>query len=106
MSASLWTTYRLPFGLTVGGGLQHVGSSYLGRPDDANRIIANGLYGKLPSYTIYNLMASYDINQNIGIRMNVDNLTNEEYPVSSNWNGTRVAWGSPRLVQVSTDFRF
>ncbi|GLK60980.1 MULTISPECIES: TonB-dependent receptor [Azotobacter] len=106
VSASLWTTYRLPFGLTVGGGLQHVGSSYLGRPDDANRIIANGLYGKLPSYTIYNLMASYDINQNIGIRMNVDNLTNEEYPVSSNWNGTRVAWGSPRLVQVSTDFRF
>ncbi|MFC0709039.1 hypothetical protein [Azorhizophilus paspali] len=50
VSASLWATYRLPFGLTVGGGLQHTSPAYLGRPDDANRIIANGLCGKLPSY--------------------------------------------------------
>lgn len=106
ITANLWTTYRFGSGFTIGGGFQHVGSSYLGRPDDANRIIANGLYGKLPSYTIYNLMASYDINPNVGIRLNIDNLTNEEYPASSNWNGTRVAWGAPRVVQLSTDFKF
>ncbi|MBB3104237.1 TonB-dependent receptor [Azomonas macrocytogenes] len=106
VTANLWTTYRLPFGVTIGGGLQHVGSSYLGRPDDANRIVANGLYGKLPSYTIYNLMASYDISPNIGLRLNIDNLTNEEYPASANWNGTRVAWGPPRVTQISTDFKF
>jgi catecholate siderophore receptor len=28
VSGNIWTTYRLPFGLTVGGGVQYVGSSY------------------------------------------------------------------------------
>ena len=106
MTANLWTTYRLPMGLTLGGGMQHSDSTYLGRPDNATRIIPNGRYGKLPSYTIFNAMASYAVNENVDVRLNIDNLTDEEYAASSNWNGTRVFLGNPRTYLVSADFRF
>ena len=106
VSGNLWTTYRLPVGLTLGLGAQHVGSSYLGRPDDASRIVDNGLSGKLSSYTTFAAMASYEVNQNVDVRLNIDNLTNEEYAVSSNWNGRRVMLGDPRTFTLSTNFHF
>ncbi|MBX3562492.1 MAG: TonB-dependent siderophore receptor [Sphingomonas sp.] len=105
-TANLWTTYRFPFGLTVGGGLQHVGSSYLGRPDDAIRFIPNGQFGKLPSYTLVNALISYELTPNIDLRLNVDNLFNEQYAISTNWPGTRASLGAPRTFLVSAGFRF
>lgn len=106
VSASLWTTYRLPFGLTIGGGVQHQGSSYLGRPDDANRVIPNGRFGKLPSYTLFNAMLAYDVTENIDLRFNVDNIGNKKYAVSTNWPGSRAALGAPRTYLLSAGFRF
>lgn len=106
VSANLWTTYRFPIGLTVGGGVQYVGSSYLGRPDDAARVIPNGTYGKLPSYTIFNAMTAYEVTPNIDVRLNIDNITDEDYAVASNWNGNRVTLGTPRTFIVSTGFKF
>ncbi|MFA7595926.1 MAG: TonB-dependent receptor [Novosphingobium sp.] len=105
-SATLWTTYRLPFGLTIGGGVQHQGSSYLGRPDDANRVIPNGRFGKLPGYTLFNGMLAYDITENIDVRLNVDNIANKKYAVSTNWPGSRATLGAPRTWLVSAGFRF
>lgn len=105
-SASLWTTYRLPFGLTVGGGFQHVGSSYVGRPDDALRIIPNERYAKLRSYTIFNAMLAYDLTENINLRFNVDNIANKKYAVTSNWNARRVSLGAPRTYLLSAGFSF
>lgn len=106
VSANLWTTYRLPFGLTIGGGLQHVGDSFLGRPDDAERIIPNGAAGKLPSYTIVNAVLSYEVTRSVNVRLNVDNVSDEFYAASSNWNGSRVAVGSPRAYLLSIDASF
>ena len=105
-TANLWTTYRFPFGLTLGGGLQHVGSSFLGRPDDAIRFIPNGRFGKLPSYTLVNALVSYELTPNIDLRLNVDNLFNEQYVITTNWNGTRATLGAPRTFLVSAGFRF
>lgn len=106
LSATLWSSYKLPFGLTVGAGVQHVGSSYLGRPDDALRVIPNGIFGKLPSYTLVNALLSYDLTQNINLRLNVDNILNEKYALTTNWNGTRASLGAPRSYLLSAGFRF
>ncbi len=106
VSGNLWTTYRLPVGLTLGLGAQHVGSSYLGRPDDVERIVANGRYGRVPSYTTFAAMASYEVNANLDVRLNVDNLTNEEYVSSANWQGRRALLGDPRTFTLSTNFHF
>lgn len=105
-TANLWTTYRLPVGLTLGAGLQHVGSSYLGRPDDASRIIPNGTFGEIPSYTVVNALVSYEVTENVDIRLNVDNVLDEEYVTSTNWNGTRAFLGAPRTFMISTDVQF
>lgn len=105
-TANLWTTYRFPIGLTIGGGLQHVGSSYLGRPDDANRIIPNSRFGKLPHYTLFHAMVAYEITENVDIRFNVYNIANKLHAVSSNWSGSRATIGTPRTFMISTGFKF
>lgn len=106
VSGNLWTTYRLPFGLTIGGGMQYVGSSYLGRPDEANRIIPNGMFGKLPSYVVFNAMASYELVENVDLRLNIDNIADNKYATSMNWNGRRASLGGSRSFMLSTNFRF
>lgn len=105
-SATLWTSYKLPFGLTIGAGVQHVGSSFLGRPDDALRVIPNGIFGKLPAYTVINALVSYEVTENIDLRLNIDNIANENYALTTNWNGTRASLGAPRSFLISAGFRF
>lgn len=106
ISGTLWTTYRLPFGVTLGGGVQHVGSRFLGRPDDALRVIPNGIFGKLPAYTVFNAMIGYDLTDRIDVRLNVDNIANNRYAVTTNWNGTRATLGASRSFLVSLGFRY
>jgi catecholate siderophore receptor len=106
VTANLWTTYRFPIGLTLGGGARYVGDSYIGRPDDALRIIANGAYGEVPSYLVFDAMVSYEINENIDLRLNIENIADETYISSSNWNGRRVQLGNPRTFILTTSFNF
>lgn len=105
-TANLWTSYRFPVGLTLGGGLQYVGSSYIGRPDDAERVVYNGKFGKLPNYLVFNAMAAYEVTPNVTVRLNVDNVFDEVYAASSNWAGTRSTLGPPRTYTISADWKF
>jgi len=105
-TANLWTTYEFPFGLTVGGGVRYVGESYVGRPDDAERIIPNNDANVLPEYWVANAMVAYDLTDNATLRLNIDNITDEFYAVSTNWPGQRVNLGSSRAFLLSLDYRF
>ena len=69
-SFNIWTTYRLPFGLTLGAGAQFMDEV------DRSTTTQNQI---VPSYWIYNAMASYEVNKNLTLRLNVNNLTNEDY---------------------------
>jgi len=69
-SFNIWTTYRLPFGLTLGGGAQYMGGV------DRSTTTQNQV---VPSYWVYNAMASYEVNKRLTLRLNVNNLLNEEY---------------------------
>ena len=106
VTANLWSTYDINEKLTIGGGMQYVGSSWLGRPDDANRVIPNGRFGKLPSYFLAHAMVSYNVNDNVKLRFNIDNIFNETHAVSSNWPGTRVSLGAPRTFRFSASMNF
>lgn len=105
-SANIWTTYRLPFGLTLGGGLQYTGKSWVGRPDDAERIIPNGNTGELPSYITINAMAEYEVTENFRVRLNIDNITNEFNAISTNWSAQRVLLGPSRNFLLSAVANF
>ncbi len=105
-TASLWSTYKVTDAFTVGGGVQYVGESWVGRPDDALRIIPNGKYGKLPDYFVVNAMMSYELTQNITLQLNVDNIFDEKYARSLNWNAQRADLGAPRTFWLSARFRY
>lgn len=105
-TGNLWTTYDFPFGLTIGGGVRYVGDSYLGRPDDAERIIQNNDANILPSYWVANAMVAYDVSDNATLRLNIDNITNEFYAVSANWAGHRVNVGGSRAFLLSLNLRY
>lgn len=68
-SFNAWTTYRLPGGISVGGGAQYLAS-----------VFRNTTSGEsVPSYWIFNFMASYPVNESLTLRLNVTNLTDEAY---------------------------
>lgn len=104
--ATLWMTYDLTDKFTFGGGVQYVGDSWIGRPDDALRVIKNGVYGKLPDYFLVNLYASYDITENIELALNVDNVFDETYLTTMNWNGNWGYLGAPRTYWLSANFKY
>jgi catecholate siderophore receptor len=105
-TANLWSTYKVTDAFTVGAGVQYVGESWVGRPDDALRIIPNGRAGKLPDYFLVNFMAQYDVTSNIALRLNVDNVFDEFYARSLNWNASRADLGAPRTYWLSASFKY
>jgi catecholate siderophore receptor len=97
-SGNVWTTYRLPFGLTVGGGLQHTGAS--------NVSLNNTSAAQLPAYTILNAMASYPLTKALNLRLNVTNLADKHYARAINNNSNRAYFGDPRSFLISAEYRF
>lgn len=106
VSASLWTTYTLPFGFTIGGGVRYVGETWVGRPDTAERIIPNGAAGELPSYWVANALVEYQVTPQARLRLNVDNITDEFYAVSTNWAAQRAMLGAGRSFLLSVNYSF
>lgn len=105
-TANLWSTYKLTDAFTAGAGIQYVGESIVGRPDDANRIVANGKYGKLPGYFLVNAMAAYDVTEKFTLQLNVDNIFDEKYARSLNWSAERADLGAPRTYWLSAKFKY
>jgi catecholate siderophore receptor len=99
VSGNLWTTYRLPFGLTVGGGAQYSG--------EANRLqTSTAAPVTMPSYWICNALAAYDVNEHLTLRCNVSNLCDEDYAQSYNNNGGRFSPGAPRAYLLTASWKF
>ena len=72
--ASAWLDYdmnnALP-GLSVGAGVRYIGETSPSPASTIDRVVS--------STTLYDAMASYDINDNWTAQVNVNNLTDEEY---------------------------
>ena len=66
---SLWTTYDLPRNITVGGGVQYMDSVFRNAANTAS----------VPSYWLLNTVVSYAVNQNLTLRLNGNNMTDEVY---------------------------
>jgi catecholate siderophore receptor len=95
-SGSLWSTYRLPGNLTLGGGLRFTGDVYV---NAANTI-------KSPGYSLVDGLAEYAVNSHFTLRLNLYNLTDERYVRNVNNNGGRYNPGHPRSAMLSSDVRF
>ena len=95
-SGSVWTTFELPRGITLGGGVRYM--------DDVFVNAANTI--RVPNYSLIDAMMQYDVNSHLSLRLNVNNLTNEVYIRNVNNNGGRFNPGTPRYAVVTSSVRF
>ncbi len=99
-----FTTYRLPgvFNkLTLGGGVNWQDSIYTYATNPAG----NAEKIEQDAYALVNLMARYEVSENLTAQLNVDNLTDEEYFDMFEAYGA-LTYGAPRSVTASAKYRF
>jgi catecholate siderophore receptor len=95
-SASVWTAYRLPRNLTVGGGLRATDEVFI---NAANTI-------KSPGYFLVDGLVEYPVNRNLTFRLNLTNLTDNVYIRNVNNNGGRFNPGQPRAAILTSNVTF
>jgi len=89
---SLWGDYRFDNGLTIGMGMRHTGSNQ-GTKEAAPRDV--------PSYTLYDAMIRYDIQQ-WELALNVRNVT-DKLPLTT-CDGAKCYYGSPSKVTMTATY--
>ncbi|MEE4451440.1 TonB-dependent siderophore receptor [Novosphingobium resinovorum] len=91
---SLWSTYRTRIGLTIGGGARYTGTV------KRQSKLAVTPY-EIPSYWVFDAVASYKINDTADVQLNAFNLFNKKYMTSLNYLGYRYTPGLERSVRVT-----
>ncbi|EKF75491.1 catecholate siderophore receptor Fiu [Alcanivorax hongdengensis A-11-3] len=95
-----WTTYRLPFNLTIGGGARYTGG--LKRGSDG----AVGTPEYTDSYWVFDAMASYPLSKNADLQLNVYNVFDKDYVASINKSGYRYNPGTPLSALLTLNVKF
>jgi len=95
-SFSVWTSYRILPQLTIGGGAYYVSKVY----GDA----ANTKW--VPSYWRADAMATYQVDKNLSLRLNVQNLFDKVWYDAVYDNGAFTVPGTGRRLIVSGEYRF
>ena len=98
---SSWASYKLLPNLNLGGGVRYV--------DTVARSSNLGLAANLvntESYWVADAMASYDINKNVSLQLNVYNLFDKEYVALVNNGGSRYIPGQPRNALLTANFKY
>ncbi|MGP4770150.1 TonB-dependent receptor [Acinetobacter sp. PFS20] len=78
-SATLWSTYRILPKLTVGAGAEYRDKVFTNT--NTGTTMLEDKY--LPTYTLYNAMAKYDVNKNVNLQLNVNNISDKRYFTSA-----------------------
>jgi catecholate siderophore receptor len=93
-SLSLWTAYRLPRGVELGGGAQYVG----------DRFNNNTGARTAPAYWVLDAMAAYRVTDQLTLRVNGLNLADERY--IDRVGGGHFIPGPARSVMLTADVGF
>ncbi|MET0214822.1 MAG: TonB-dependent siderophore receptor, partial [Vicinamibacterales bacterium] len=93
-SLSLWTSYRLPRAVEVGGGAQYVG----------DRFNSNTGTRTAPAYWVIDAMAAYRVSEQLTMRVNGLNIANERY--IDRVGGGHFIPGPGRSVMLTADIGF
>ncbi|HEY0963517.1 MAG TPA: TonB-dependent receptor [Pseudomonadales bacterium] len=102
LSATLWTSYTAG-DFTVGGGARYMGDQ--DRNVTASTAPSSGV-ASIPSYWVADAMAAYRVSDEVNLRLNLYNLTDEEYIETLNNGGNRLRLGQPRSVWLTGEYRF
>lgn len=104
LTATLWTTYKFPMGLIVGGGARYVDTQ--ARATSNAALTPTTFFPTIPSYTVFDAMIGYELNKNVAIQLNLYNLTDKFYLARVNNAGNRLTIGTPRSATLTANFKF
>ena len=90
---NIWTTYDMFQNFTVGGGVFYVGQYYA---DVGNQ-------NQIPAYTRIDMMASYKVDKDFALQLNIQNLMDKQYFTGS---GGNVLPGAGRTAILTGSYKF
>ncbi|MDH1101057.1 TonB-dependent receptor [Pseudomonas mosselii] len=94
--ANLWLTYDLAPGWQVGTDARYVSSVYANTANTA----------WVPSYTVYGLSMTHDLDQHVQLSARLRNLTDEVYARFIHQTNTQYYLGEPRSLEVAVQWRY
>ncbi|WP_235839988.1 TonB-dependent receptor [Derxia lacustris] len=103
-SAFAQVKYRVVSDVSVGSSAKYESSRCAGQPDTAAGI-TNGICSQLvPSYSTYDFFATYRVNKNLDLRLNVLNAFNRDYYLAAYRSGSFVYKGDARAVRLTLNY--
>ena len=94
--ANLWLTYDLAPGWQVGADARYVSSVYANTANTA----------WVPSYTVYGLSMTHDLDKHVQVSARLRNLTDEVYARFIHQTNTQYYLGEPRSLEVAVQWRY
>lgn len=93
--------YQMTDKLALGGSATYSSEVFTGQPDSA----ANTDLG-VPSYTVFDLFGVYEVNDQLALRLNVGNVTDETYHLTAYRSGTFAYLGEARNAKLTMSYEF
>lgn len=100
-SATIQLRYQVTPKLALGGSMTYESERFTGQPDSA---ASDSL--AVPDYTVFDAFAIYRINRDLKVRVNVNNVFDEDYYLTAYRSGAFTYIGDARSATVSLDYQF
>ena len=98
-----WATYKLPFGLTVGGGARYVDNA--ATTSNVDTRTTTGI-SRMPAYWVVDALVSYPVSRHLNLQLNLYNLFDETYLAAVNNGRSRYTPGPPRSALLTANLQF
>ncbi|NLD70632.1 MAG: TonB-dependent siderophore receptor [Limnobacter sp.] len=80
---------------------------FAGQPDSAAATNAEGKYSQpIPSYTVFDLFATYKFTNQLDARLNIGNVTDRDYYLAGYRSGSFLYKGDARNVRLTLNYEF
>ena len=109
--AQLQTRYQITDAFAMGAAVKYKSRRYGGQPDTAAPFTTNpdGSYfyqRPVPAYAVADLFMEYKVNENIDLRLNVNNITDKDYYLAVYRSGSFLYKGDARQIVGTLNLKF
>ncbi len=102
---------QLKYGVTenlwLGAAAKYESEKFAGQPDTAPALTADEKYAQpVPAYTVYDVFGEYKLGKHLDLRLNIGNVTNEEYYLAAYRSGSFLYYGDARNYRLTVNYKF
>jgi catecholate siderophore receptor len=104
-SLSAQLKYAFTDDIAAGGAVKYESRKYGGQPDTAAVYGSDGQYSQpVPSYAVLDLFATWQINKNLGLRLNIGNVTDKDFYTAVYRSGSFLYKGDARNYRLTFNY--